>query len=169
MIREEIGKEKFMIGTVGFEKKLEEGKGGGLARKCFEEMKRKIREGRELTRWEEERRKFFEDRGKEVKEMEEKRERGEEVYEGWEQRDRETQREERCERIRDLRYNKWYGEVKEEGIPAYLKKGWEESKWRRVIRFRLNNEMRGARYWELEERRKCRKCGGRGRRLGNMY
>lgn len=32
--------------------------------------------------------KFFEDRGKEGKEMEDKR-RGEEVYEGWEQKDRE--------------------------------------------------------------------------------
>lgn len=53
----------------------------------------------------------------------------------------------------------WYGEVKEEGIPAYLKKGWGE-RWRRMVRFRLNNEMKGARYWESEERRKCRKCGG---------
>jgi len=100
-----------------------------------------------------------EDRGKEVKEMEEKRGKREEEYEGWEQRDREMQKEERWERIRDSRYNRWYGEVKE-GIPAYLEKGWGESRWRRVIRFRLNNEMRGARYWESKERRKCRRCGG---------
>lgn len=63
MIKEEIGKEKFRIGTgrraVGFKMKIEEGKGGSLAKKCFEEMKKKIREERELTRWEEERRKFF--------------------------------------------------------------------------------------------------------------
>lgn len=31
---------------------------------------------------------------------------------------------------------------------------------RRVIRFRLHNEIRGARYWE-EEKRMCRICGGR--------
>jgi len=63
MVREETGKEKFRIGTgkraVGFEKKLEEGRGGGLARRCFEEMKRKIREGGEMTGWEEERRIFL--------------------------------------------------------------------------------------------------------------
>lgn len=36
-------------------------------------MKRKIREEGMITGWEEEKKKFFEDRGKEVKKMEEKR------------------------------------------------------------------------------------------------
>lgn len=31
-------------------------------------------------------------------------------------------------------------------MPAYLKKGWGESRWRRVVRFRLGNEMKDARY-----------------------
>lgn len=164
MVREELGKDKFRIGVgrkaVGFEKKLEEGRGGMLARKCLEEMKRRIREGKKLSSWEEERKKFFEERGKEVKEMEERREEGEEVYEGWEERDREKQKEERWERIRESRYNRWYEGIKEEGVPEYLKKGWGESRWKRVVRFRLNNEMRGARYWEEEGKRMCRVCGG---------
>jgi len=38
--------------------------------------------------------------------------------------EREVQRAERWERIRESRYNKWYKEIKGEGIPEYLKKGW---------------------------------------------
>lgn len=37
--------------------------------------------------------------------------------------DRNRQRRERQERIKELRYNKWYGKIKEEGVPAYLRKG----------------------------------------------
>lgn len=39
--------------------------------------------------------------------------------------------------------------MKGEGVPEYLKRGWDESKWRRVIRFRLGNEIKS--YWEKEE------------------
>lgn len=39
-------------------------------------------------------------------------------------RDKEEQRKERWERIRNSKFNKWYKEVKGEGIPKYLKKGW---------------------------------------------
>lgn len=35
-----------------------------------------------------------------------------------------------------------------------------KSRWRRVIRFRMNNGMRGARYWKAEEKKRCRMCGG---------
>jgi len=164
LMKEEIKKDKFRLGAgkraVRFEMKMDEGRGGMLARKCWEEVKKRINEGKELSSWEEKRKNFLEDRGKELKEMEERRRRGEEVYDGWEQRDRELQKEERWERIRGARYNRWYGELREEGIPAYLRKGWGESRWRRVMRFRLNNEMRGARYWEAEEKRRCRMCGG---------
>lgn len=50
-------------------------------------------------------------------------------------------------------------------MPAYLRKEWREGRWRRVIRFRMNNEMRGTRYWETEEKRMCKLCG---RRHGNI-
>lgn len=42
---------------------------------------------------------------------------------------------------------------KKRRVPIYLRKEWEENIWRRVIRFRMNNEMRRARYWEIEEKR----------------
>lgn len=43
---------------MNFEKKLVEGSGGVLARISCEEMKRRIAEGKELSGWEKERRKF---------------------------------------------------------------------------------------------------------------
>lgn len=69
------------------------------------------------------------------------------------------QRKERLEDIGESKYNKGYNEMKEEGVPEYLRKGWRGSRWRRVIRFRMNNEMRGARYWEEEDKRNWRLCG----------
>lgn len=41
-----------------------------------------------------------------------------------------------------------------------MKKEWKESRWQRIARFRLGNEMRESRYWEEEEekKRKCRLC-----------
>lgn len=77
MMREEIGKDKFIIEagkrTIGMERKLEEGREGILARKCLEEMKKEIRKGKKLLEWEEERKKFFEDRRKGIREIEERR------------------------------------------------------------------------------------------------
>lgn len=45
-----------------------------------------------------------------------------------EERDKILQREERWRRIGTSRYNKWYGRMKGNGIPGYLKKGWEENR-----------------------------------------
>lgn len=49
--------------------------------------------------------------------------------------------------------------MKGPGVPGYLKKGWGDSRWQRVARFRLGNGMRGGRYWDEEEKRRCRVCG----------
>ncbi|KYN10179.1 hypothetical protein ALC57_17696, partial [Trachymyrmex cornetzi] len=75
------------------------------------------------------------------------------------ERDRIVQKEERWEKIRESRFNRWYGWVKGKGVPVYLGKGWGKGRWRRVARFRLGNEVRDGRYWEGEEERKCRFCG----------
>jgi len=40
-----------------------------------------------------------------------------------------------------------------------LKEKRKEEKMIRVARFRLGNEMREGRYWEREEKRRCRLCG----------
>jgi len=46
--------------------------------------------------------------------------------------------------------------IKGEGIPAYLRKEWRESRYRRIVRFRLRNEKKEERYWKGKEERKCR-------------
>jgi len=55
----EIGKDIFRVRAgrraVGFEKKLEKGRGGILARKCLEELRKGISERGRLSGWEEER------------------------------------------------------------------------------------------------------------------
>lgn len=43
-------------------------------------------------------------------------------------------------------------------MPSYLRKGWGKSRWRRVIKFRVGNEIREGKYWEREESRRCRMC-----------
>ncbi|XP_071568694.1 uncharacterized protein [Temnothorax nylanderi] len=162
LVREELQREKLRgragISAWRFEKKLEEGKGSELARLCWEELKGREKEGRAGSSWEREREGFLEERGVGLKELERLREEGD----GWHRKlvggDKETQRKERWEKIEKSDYNRWYKVIKGEGIPGYLKKGWGESRWRRVARFRLGSEMRESRYWEGEERKKCRMC-----------
>lgn len=40
----------------------------------------------------------------------------------------------------------------------YLKKGWGESRWQKIAKFRLGNGIKGNWYWKSEEERKCRIC-----------
>lgn len=74
-------------------------------------------------------------------------------------------------KIKGWQYNK-YKEIKRVRIPGYLKKGWEESRWMRVARFRLGSKIRhaigrrrrkrgvgyGGRDGVLEARVDCREC-----------
>ena len=55
--------------------------------------------------------------------MEIQRERGEMRGEEIVDRDRRRQEEQRWGMIRESRYNRWYGAVKGEGVPGYLKRG----------------------------------------------
>lgn len=64
------------------------------------------------------------------------------VWEEIERREKKLQANEKRERIGNSRYNKWYCMIKNEGLPGYLKKRWGESRWKRIARFRLGNEMR---------------------------
>lgn len=163
MVREELQRDK-MRGRAegrawGYEKRLSEGKGSELARKCWIEIKERCKEERTISEWEKERKKFFEDREFKIEEIEEGRERGEGGFEKVMEKEKERQKIERWDMIRNLSYNKWYNEIKGEGIPGYLKKGWGEDRWKRIAR-RLGNEVRESRYWEGEEKKRCRVCEG---------
>lgn len=65
------------------------------------------------------------------------REEGMAEYSDLEREDRQKQKKERWNKIKESKYNAWYKEIKKEGIPKYLKKGWSDERWRRIIRFRL--------------------------------
>lgn len=65
-----------------FEKKLEDGRGSEIARKCLEEAKERGRRRMVGSSWEEERREFLEVRGMGVEEIEGWREGGEEWFNG---------------------------------------------------------------------------------------
>ncbi|XP_070527737.1 golgin subfamily A member 6-like protein 22 [Cardiocondyla obscurior] len=140
IMREEFQWEK-LSGKAGmrackYEKRLKKGRGGVLARACWEEMKERAREGKTSGKWEKEREEFFERLGWTLERIEERREeegmRGEEIV----VKDKELQRKERWEKIRMGKCNKDYGKIKEEGVPEYLKKGWKEEKWQRVGRIK---------------------------------
>jgi len=142
-----------------FEERLEEGRGGVLAQMCLREIKDRCLKGTELSSWERERSEFFRERGIEWKDWERQRVEGRITFVEVERKDWERQREENGRRINEGRSCRWYGWIREEGIPKYLEKGWGESRWRRVARFRLGNEIREGRYWEEEEKKLCRLCG----------
>lgn len=158
MIREELDR-WMMRGRAGkraweFEKRLKEGRGGEIARRCWEEMTERWRKERIIGKWEQGRRAFFRERGIEEGEM------GRVEYSVLEREGRQRQIRERWKKIRESRYNVWYKEIRREGISKYLMKGWSEERWKRIIRFRLGNEMKGSCYWEEEEEEKkvCRMC-----------
>jgi len=57
-----------------------------------------------------------------------KSEEGRMCFEDLERKDWELQREENWGRIRERRFSRWYGWIKEKGIPSYLEKRWGESR-----------------------------------------
>lgn len=153
----------------GFERRLREERGSEWARKCLDEMRERWRRGKTGSKWEEGRREFLEDRGREIEEIEEGSI-GEEEWTGKLIRaGKERDRKARWKKIETSKFNRWYKIVKREGIPEYLKKGWGENRWKRVARFRLGSEIKEGWYWKKEEGRKCRLCGGREETWEHMW
>jgi len=79
-----------------FERRLEEGRGGIIARKCWEEMREKERGGTERSDWEKKRERFWEERNTLKREVEEKRGQGIDGF--WETEGKKRGKEERDER-----------------------------------------------------------------------
>lgn len=110
LVREELQREKLRIRAGrrawNYERRLEEGKGSKLARKCKEEIKERFREEKIISNWEKERKKFFEDRGIGIEKVERRGEEGE-VWKEVDRKDKERQRMDRQEKIKESRFNKW--------------------------------------------------------------
>jgi len=113
LIREELQREKLRVRAGRrawrMEERLAEGKGSGMARRYWEEMRRRARAGEELSGWEKERQDFFRERGVKLGAMEESRKGGWFNFGEIEKRDKFRDKEERWKRIRGSRFNKWCG------------------------------------------------------------
>ncbi|EFN90177.1 hypothetical protein EAI_03643 [Harpegnathos saltator] len=92
----------------GYERKLEERKGGELAKRYWEEMREGVKKGKARKGWEEKMKAYIKAKGWRIEEVEELRERGEirgeQIVEG----ERKQHREERWNKIQESRYNGWY-------------------------------------------------------------
>lgn len=73
-------------------------------------------------------------------------------------REKRRMEEERWEKIRKSKFNKWYGRIKEKRVPGCLRKEWKKKRWQRMAKFRLRDGLTGNRYWEREEEKMCRVC-----------
>ena len=145
MVREESQWEKlgYRAGkrSMKFEEKLNQGRGGELAQKCWKEIIDRGRRDGEMTACEKERKDFYKDKGVDLREIGTDG-RIELDYDKIEREDKKRQEEDRWSKIIESNYNECHREIKSEGLPKYLTKGWGENRWRRIARFRLGNEVR---------------------------
>ena len=160
MVREELQREKlgYRVGkrAMKFEEKLSQGRGGELAQKCWKEIIDKGRRDGEMTAWEKERKYFYKDKGVDLREIGTD-ERIELDYDKIEGEAKKRQEEERWSKIIESKYNECYREIKTRGFGNILKR-MGENRWRRIVRFRLGNEVRSGMYWETREKKVCRVC-----------
>ncbi|EZA62829.1 hypothetical protein X777_01859 [Ooceraea biroi] len=103
---------------------MEEGKGSEIARRCWEEIRKRAERGEEISNWERGREEFFKKRGWDALEIRKKREEGETLVKELMKEGEEIGRRERWQKIKESKYNVWYKYIKGEGIPRYMKKGW---------------------------------------------
>jgi len=77
MVREEVQKEMLRCRARRaweYEKRIEQGRGSGLGRECRErKMKKGLMDGKVISEWEKGRKRFWEDRGIDIREIEEGR------------------------------------------------------------------------------------------------
>lgn len=107
---------------MGIRKKIERRGGGELARRCWKEVRDRGRERKGTSEWERERREFWEEKGLGLEEVKRRREGGGLEFGEIIRKDKESQGVERWEKIGKSSYNRWYREIKGEGIRGYLKK-----------------------------------------------
>ena len=71
---------------------------------------------------------------------------------------RKREAEERGKRIREPKYNIYYGNIAKEKLSKYLE-GRMKWKDRRILaRFRCGNEIKAREYWKEEGEKRCRLC-----------
>jgi len=113
MIREELQREllrgRAELRAVGYEERVKRGEGGIIVRRCWEEVRERAERGEELSEWERERMEYYRRREVEIG-LEEGEENDERKMAELVEKEKEMQRNERWERIKNSKYNRWYRE-----------------------------------------------------------
>lgn len=86
----------------GYEKRLEKKRGSEVARKCWEELRERGGKGKMTLSWEEERRRFFRDRGVELEKVKRRRVEEGDWFRGIVKIDSEEQRKKKLGKFRQL-------------------------------------------------------------------
>lgn len=111
-----------------------------------------------MSRWEEERIRYYREKGIERQDLTERWTGDLFLAEDLAQADRAEQRQAQYEKVLSGRYNKKYREIREDDRAEYLKEEYKGRDQSMVARFRCGNEERANRYRKNKEENKCRLC-----------
>ena len=160
IVKNECKREKLSISAGGramdFEEKLRKEE-KPLLQACWKELKERKRRGNE-TRWDKDRRKWYEGSGFSTEEVENMRTRGENVRKIVQDRISDVEKQEEYNKMERSRYCPRFQKIKAEDLPGYLQKEWKKSQIQKIARFRCGCAERGSQHWRREEERKCRLC-----------
>lgn len=99
------------------EKRLAKGKGSKIAKRCLKELRKRRKREVTRSRWEEEKRRFSEERELKLVKVERARNKGENWFNKIKKRDKVKQKKKKMgQKIRKSKYNKWYECIKEERV-----------------------------------------------------
>ena len=129
--------------------------GGKIIKECYREMDREGNEGK----WMRGREEYFKRNGWAMEEgvrrcMLE----GKKMVTKLKERDAEVQRQQQYNKIENAKYNRRYIGIIEEKLPNYLMEKGSKGSQKIRARLRCGNEELSNRYWENEEKRRCRIC-----------
>ena len=129
--------------------------GGKIIKECYREIDREGNEGK----WMRGREEYFKRNGWAMEEgvrrcMLE----GKKMVTKLKERDAEVQRQQQYNKIENAKYNRRYIGIIEEKLPNYLMEKGSKGSQKIRARLRCGNEELSNRYWENEEKRRCRIC-----------
>lgn len=128
-----------------------------LLRECYRVMKRKETAGQEYNKWEEKRKKFYENQGYSTTEIDRIRNMEESITSTITARSKDIEIQERRQKIEHSRYCPRYKYLITMGEAEYLEK--ENKNMITIARYRVGNEELSSEYWKEEEDKKCQICG----------
>jgi len=164
--------------AVKYEEKIMKNEGNELIKECIK-VKNKFsleirsnKKGETGEKWKYARKKYFEEKGWSMEYYNCKMENGSGIWIELEEISKSIERQIWNEKLEKSRFAMEYKNLVPEAMkkPEYLRK---ENNSRRAMemkaRFRLGTETKANRYWEIEEKRKCRLCGKEEETLQHVF